>query len=514
MAGLVDKSQFLKNAAGNWGSFFVSAVTTFLISPFVVRTLGKDSFGIWTLIVSVTGYYGFLDFGMRSAVGQYTTRYLALKDRKKLNETVNTALTVLSLAGLAIFTLSLGLIYYLPSVFQIGFADTSVFRISICLVGLTIVMKLPFTVFQALIVGVHRYDTLGIIGSILKVANTVAVFVTLREGGGLIGLALVTAGFQVIEDASYLIVAKKLVPGLDLKLFAFNQEAFREIRNYGIFSFIINISRQLIFYADTFVVGHYMGPTAVTYYAIGANLVPYLESLTGALTSPLMQIATALDAQGKIANLRSLYLQGTRYILGFATLMGVNVLIVGRLLLKTWMGPEFVEGGPYGSSYTIMIILTCANLMYLSQNVGRQIIFGSRKNRPLAGIMLVEAVSNLALSIVLVKTIGIAGVALGTLIPLVITHGLVLPVFVSRLVETNPLEFFKKALLPSLSAAIPTLLAGWWFMRTMPIGGWFGVIAGGCVTTLLFAAIAYLFIIERRDKQMLVDKVRSLARSR
>ncbi len=52
--------------------------------------LDLDSADLLThgLIVGMTGYYGLLDLGIRSAVGQYVTRYWTAGDMEGVNRTL------------------------------------------------------------------------------------------------------------------------------------------------------------------------------------------------------------------------------------------------------------------------------------------------------------------------------------------------------------------------------------------------------------------------------------------
>ena len=56
-------------------------VVMFLVSPFVINSLGKIEYGIWSLLVVVTGYMGMLDLGVRASTGRYVILYLGKGDR-------------------------------------------------------------------------------------------------------------------------------------------------------------------------------------------------------------------------------------------------------------------------------------------------------------------------------------------------------------------------------------------------------------------------------------------------
>ena len=73
----------LRNIASNWVGFAVNAAVTLVLTPYVLRELGVERYGIWILTSSLIGYYGFLDLGFRGGIAQYMTRYLAVEDYKK-----------------------------------------------------------------------------------------------------------------------------------------------------------------------------------------------------------------------------------------------------------------------------------------------------------------------------------------------------------------------------------------------------------------------------------------------
>src|SRR5262249_49102474 len=84
-------SRILRNVLSNWTSYVVTALVGFGLTPVVVHSLGNTGYGLWTLVVSMTGYFGLLDLGIRSSVGRFVTRYIALKDDEGANRIVSTA---------------------------------------------------------------------------------------------------------------------------------------------------------------------------------------------------------------------------------------------------------------------------------------------------------------------------------------------------------------------------------------------------------------------------------------
>ena len=74
----------LRNIFSNWTGYFVTVVVGFFLAPFVLHHLGNTGYGVWTLVLSLTGYFGLLDLGIRSSVGRFVARYVALADEDQV----------------------------------------------------------------------------------------------------------------------------------------------------------------------------------------------------------------------------------------------------------------------------------------------------------------------------------------------------------------------------------------------------------------------------------------------
>ena len=103
----------------------------------------------------------------------------------------------------------------------------------------------------------------------------------------------------------------------------------------------------------------------------------------------------------------------------------------GSSFIALWLGEEYVGGGFFERSDVIMWLLLAAHAPRVLQSISWQLLFATRKQGFLAKLNGAEAVANLGLSLVLVRYLGIVGVALGTVIPLVVTHVLFLPRYIA-----------------------------------------------------------------------------------
>ena len=78
-------------AAGSVGVPIAAGVAAMLM-PFLVLTLGDETYGIWIVLGALTSYFGLLDFGLRGAVGRHIAFHHSNGNQQAVNQTLRLAL--------------------------------------------------------------------------------------------------------------------------------------------------------------------------------------------------------------------------------------------------------------------------------------------------------------------------------------------------------------------------------------------------------------------------------------
>ena len=118
------------------------------------------------------------------------------------------------------------------------------------------------------------------------------------------------------------------------------------------------------------------------------------------------------------------------------------------------MGDQYAQ--PSG---TVMQILLISVVLGSANTTSAGIVYGMEKHKRIAFWAIGEAVANLVLSVILVRKIGIYGVAWGTAIPSILIELLLWPGYVSRLVEIPVRTYLWQTWARTGLAIIPFALA-------------------------------------------------------
>jgi O-antigen/teichoic acid export membrane protein len=498
-------ARIVRNIFSNWASYLVTAVVGFVLAPVVVHSLGDAGYGLWTLIISMTGYFGLLDLGIRSSVGRFVTRYLAWEDERNVNRIASTAFVILGIAGALAFAATLILAVWLFGSLKISPEYRAIGRLALVITGLNMSCALPLGVFSAVLIGQERFDIVSGVTIVGELARAVLVVSLLRHGYGLVALALIALGVTVVEYGAMAVMAKRLYRPLRIRIGLADRAAFRELFGFSIYRFIWIVANQLIFYSDAVVIGIYLGPAAVTPYAIAGSLINYARNIVSLVTDALGPAASRMDANHDFRGLQNLLVVGTRVALIVAFPLCVGLFFLGRQFITLWMGPA------YAGSAVFLMVLTIPQLSSMSQYASAFVLTGMARHRALAVIVMIEGLANLVLSIVLVQRMGLIGVAWGTVIPHLISTTIVVPLYTLRTLKMDVRRYLVEAFVRPALTALPIVAIGYAFSQ-LDVQSWLMFLAEAFCLCATFGAICSFSCFDGRQRAAVRDRIAALVR--
>ena len=450
MAG---KKRFALNVMMNWVAVAVGMVIPFFLTPFVIRHLGVDAYGVWILAMSTVSYIGLLDLGLRSAIIRFVSKANAEGDMPQARSAINAALwfRVLISAGVGVISIALAALF--PHLFKIPTGLEHASQVTVLLCALGVAITLISGVFGGVLSAINRFDVLSSITVGQTVARAIGVLVILRLGGGLVQLAIWE--FVVITLAGFttLGAALRLFPACRSRLHKPQIETLRKIWSYSFYTFMIVIAVQIVFYSDNLVVGAFLSVGAAAIYSIGGSLANYSGQASTAMGQTFIPLASGMDASGRADDLKTLLIRGTQAALALALPIDVALVLRGKTFINLWMGHQGIQFGE--TSGTVLQILMISQFFTVANSTAGQIAYGVEKHKSVAKFALMEAVLNLALSIILVKTIGIYGVAWGTSISMGLLHLIFWPANVRKMLGISPLTYIWQGWIKISLASIP-----------------------------------------------------------
>ena len=88
-----------RNALYNSAAWAGSVLIAILVTPYLVRKLGIEGYGVYALLTSLVGYFSLMDLGLGQGVTKYVAEYVARGDHEAVAASVGAALWVQCVLG-------------------------------------------------------------------------------------------------------------------------------------------------------------------------------------------------------------------------------------------------------------------------------------------------------------------------------------------------------------------------------------------------------------------------------
>lgn len=492
-----------RNLFANWTAHGATLVAMFFLSPFVIHSLGRVEYGIWSLLSVVTGYMGILDLGLRASTGRQIILYTGRQDCTALDETIRTSLGFFSGLGVLVIVAGGAIGYFLPFVYKSIPADYHYLLLYLVpALALNVWFSALQTVFSSVLVAFDRFDLArGVDLAVLSVQTTGTVVALLCDVG-ILGLAGVSVGCSALGVLGNYALARRAYPALRIWPLLLRRSRLNELFSYGAGAFISAIAFRLMGQADLLVAGAAFGVAAVTVFSVGAMLVYYSNTFLRMINSSLFPAIQRAVAAGDIGSARHLYLQASRVGLVLGLLVYVGLAMFSEPFIRLWMyGPDF-DDLAVRQAASVMSLLAISNLPLLFVGASIPVLNAKGLVRLTASISACEAIVNLVVTLLFVFGFGwgFSGIPLGTLASRLFVGTFIAP----RVACSNTGVTWRTYLVTfggqSIGAGVCFALVCWVIKRYLPAGNWPSFFIQIALATTIYGLGAFCLLATPRER--------------
>ena len=456
----------MRGVISNWGAFVFSAVVSFFLSPFVVRSLGETQYGAWVLLGSMVGHLGLLDVGVRAAVTRYIARFHSSGEHEDARRLYSSALHLFAGLGGAAIALAGLMAVLVGHAFHVPHELVGVARIVTIVGGVGIATSLIGGVFGGVLTGLQHFETSNAIEIVVGAARAVGVVACLVAGQGLVSLSLVQLAATIALTLSNRHFARRVYPELRVVSRRWDRTSAVLLVRFGLTASALHVSSALMLYSDSLVIGAFLPVAMITHFSIGSTLINYARSVASGISQTLTPRISALEAEGQDSAIQSALLTNARFASIVVYPIAATFIFRGTSFVGLWMGPEFST-----LAGKVLIILAFNLLTLAGYQIVSAAMFGIGKHVGLIPVFACEAALNILLSILLVRRFGVLGTAFGTMIPRVIVSGVIGPWYAERTLRIPLRRFWLDAFVRPAVAIAPFALASYLIDRTYPAPG-------------------------------------------
>jgi len=445
----------IKNACANVLRGGSAAIVAVILPPFLTRLMSADAYGAWSLVLQISAYVGYLDFGIQTAVGRFVALAIESGDADHRDRIVNTSIASLSVAGLVGIAGSATASLFLPHMFrQMPAGLVADARVALLLVASSLAVGLPASVFNGIFVWLQRYEVPALIIGGSRLFSALLIVLVVRHGGNLTRMGVAVAAVNLAGYGLQYMMYRKMAPIVRISKRLVSRDTCAELLDYCLSLSIWTFAMLLVNGVDVLLVGYFQFE-AVAYYAVAATLIAFLAGLQQAVFNVMIPSAAVQHARGDSQELGRVVITATRYGCFLLLLTGVPLIVAAKSILTLWVGPAYAVHGT-----RVLQVLVTANMIRLSAVPYIMALLGTGQQRLVTITPLMEGFSNLTVSIVAGYLFGALGVAFGTLFGSLVG---VTGNFLYNMPRTTGIDFriseyFRDGLLRPMICALPLLV--------------------------------------------------------
>ncbi|MEG7845924.1 oligosaccharide flippase family protein [Bacillus mobilis] len=480
--------------------FFVSNITSFILTPLMIYAWGAGDFGVYKLIFSITAYFMLLDLGVGNSIIRFIAEYRSKYDKE--NEKKFMGSIMIFYGAVSIITIGIGVV--IPQFFGGIFRSLTPQEIELAKILFTITIinaavNLFFNSFNAIIKAYEAYIFLNINNLVKNMVRICLLYYLLKKGNSVYTVVftdlIINLIFSII-NAGYVFIKLKVFP----KFKGITLDFIQNIYGYSFFVFIEMIAYQMFWSVDSIVLGIVTSSAIIGVYSIGALITSQFEAISVVIQnmtmSRIVQMVTTDDSKDAVF---SEIVKVARIKLFIICLPAIGFMFLGKKFLYLWLGEGFV------SAYYVTIIVLIPQIIVRIQDAISNVMWAKNKQKEKSFISIVVAGMNVVITVILVGKMGMFGAAIGTSFAFITGYLICEGLYVHKKLDINIINLYKGIYRGTFKALLLICILSW-LISVYTALSWLVFIIQIISIVLVYVVVMWRIGLKKEEKEM----VRSL----
>lgn len=478
----------------------VTIVSGFILPKIIISSLGSETNGLVASINQFLNYVVLLEGGVSGVITASLYQPLSTNDKKKVSSIIRTTKRFFNQIGIVFVVYMCVVAFCYPLFAKTSQSYWYVVALTFVLGSNLLVQYFISLSYRLLLKADRKVYVESIVQLIVVVLNLVLVLITINIYRDILVVKLISAIVFLIQPIAFATYVNK----------NYHLDRHAPIDNTSIKQRWDGFGQNLAFFihsnTDIVVLTIFKNLTSVSVYSIYNMIVMALKNLVISISSAISPSIGNVLAKGekdKINEAFELYEFGLYYV---ATIMFSCCLVLILPFVKVYT-TNITDANYLQPVFAVLLVL--AEFVYCIRDPYVAVAYASGKFRETSKYAIIEALINIVISVILVQSLGLAGIAIGTLIAMVyrmIAHVIYLQ---KNILFRSLKHFVKKMLVFTFSGSCVVLLARFLKVdRCINMGQWLvNAVIVGIGSVLVITLISSIFF-KSIVKKLVISKIK------
>lgn len=436
----MSKKQISINMIANIISFTVGFGISFLFTPYLVRTIGKEAYGFYPLANNFTSYAQLLVIALNSMASRFVTIKIVENKEEEANQYFSSLFfaNIIIAAILSIF--SFILIENINSLLKIPISILSDVSMLFTLIFISMILSIIISVFSIATFARNRLDLRSyqeILLAIIRVSSLFVLFYFFKPQVYYIGLGnLIVTIFTFIITYYY---TKKLLPEIKICLNNFRFGIIKLLVSSGIWNSFNQLSAILLSGLDILIANTMLGPAVSGEYGIAQTIPNFIRSLAVVVAGVFSPQLTIIYAKGNKEKFVSEIMKAIKITNIISNVPMAFLIAFGDTFFKLWIPGEDAKKLQLISMWIVlpMMVVGTVNVLFDICTILNKVKIPSI-------VVFITGLTNIIIVIVLLKTtnLGIFAIPLSSGVLSLIRYLVFTTVYTSKAIGIKWYAFY------------------------------------------------------------------------
>jgi O-antigen/teichoic acid export membrane protein len=497
----MDSRKQIKNGAViSYIAIIFNIVASFLYTPWMVSSIGKADYGLYTLAVSLISIF-LMDFGIGSVVTRFASKYRVANDTESINNLLGIVFKLFIVIDIVIFMVLAITYFYLGDIY-VGLETPELhqFKILYIIIAVFSIISFPFTILSGIFNAYEYFVQLKLCDLLQKLSTIAFIIIALVRGYGVITIVAINTFTGVATIAVKLYLLKHNTP-IKVNFRCKSKTLLKEIFDFSIWITIMGIAQRLTLNIAPSILGIVASSYEIAIYSPASAIAGYFFTIAIAIDGLFLPTIFRKIAEKKQHDILLIMIKIGRYQISILGLIFVGLVCVGKDFITLWMGEEFLK------SYYCTVILILPAIFEYSQQIARLTVIAENKVKLQSIGLISTSIINVIIALPLSYYYGSIGISLAICITQFLN--LIFMNFIYyKILKFDMLKFYRMCYLKMIIPISGTLVLASAIIHYIEQKGWVWLAMKGIIVSIIFGILTFIFNLSKGERSKLVSVIK------
>lgn len=488
-------------------NLIISTIIPLLYTPIMLRILGQEEYGLYSLSNSVISYLTLLNFGFGNAVIRFISKFRVEGDHEKIEGVTGLILSIYGIIAIVVCIVGFGLTKGTGLFFGTGLTSSEIQRLKILMIIMTVstAISFPVSILSSVSIAYEKYVFRKMVDMVATIATPILNLAVLFMGYASVGLAMIGLIIQIIYGIIFIWYCKKKLNVMP----RFKNMPFymlKEILGFSIYVFACSIIDMLYWATDKVLIGAVLGTVAVAVYNVGGTFTSMLQNMSSAISGVFgTRVNMMVFGNQPTEELSELLIRIGRLQYYIVSLILSGYIVFGQVFINVWAGKDYSE------AYIIGLLTMIPLAVPLIQSIAFSVISAQNKLKFRTIVYAIIAILNVIGTILAMPKFGIIGAAACTAVAFVVGNGILMNWYYWKVSRLDIPRFWKNIIRISIVPIIMTVV-GMIALKIIDIKNLWMLLILGVIYVIIFGIGSWLIEMNTYEKTLVGGMINKIIR--